>query len=412
MQHLCLGARSLKRRPKCCATLIAPQPASWNHKHMFLHSLFYELHFARDFIKTHFQSRYVQHEILQMNWVCRWWQHSPHTPWIKLLCIHLTWPECKGKCWANAMKSIATECWFLGFFSPLGRPQRRLTRRLDKSLFIILSTAAWHIQSINQRLGPSKMWTKFLNGERRELSILRSLAVDVSKAMKNSATQFIIFWEIYHQSDTTYHGYIFCLENLVSDVPERSSGAAGRQLEGSPWNTGLIYLGSCKDSFHQCLGACPGVSTRLQGVNTFYLVHGIAKKWNLLLSKPAERRWASKKLGWKQMRFNTKMENEPVPWSFLKVKLTQPKVPARTLVKLGINRKKKKVGHCVCETKVFFSVLTKIYFGMCGSAKSVQDNCLSEKVWAQQQTHRIPPHPGLSPAPCGWMGLQTHMEVL
>ena len=115
-QHLCLGAKSLKRRPKCRATLIAPQPTSWNRKHMFLHSLFYELHFARDFIKTHFQSWYVQHEILQMNWVCRWWQHSRHTPWIKLLGIHLTWPERKGKRWANAMKSIATECRFLGVF--------------------------------------------------------------------------------------------------------------------------------------------------------------------------------------------------------------------------------------------------------------------------------------------------------
>ena len=227
MQHL-FKAKNLKQRPKCYATLIVPLPASWNHKHMFLHSLFYELHFARDFIKTHFQCWYVQHEILQMNWVCRWWQHSRHTPWIKLLCIHLTWPECKGKCWANAMKSIATECWFLVFFFPLDRPQRRLTHRLDKSLFIILRTAAWRIQSINQRLGPSKMWIKFFNGERRKLSILRSLAVDISKAMKNSATQFIIFWEIYHQSDTTYCGYIFCLENLLSDMVERSLGTAGR----------------------------------------------------------------------------------------------------------------------------------------------------------------------------------------
>lgn len=38
-----------------------------------------------------------KHEILQMNWFCRWWQHSRHTPWIKLLFIHLTWPECRGK---------------------------------------------------------------------------------------------------------------------------------------------------------------------------------------------------------------------------------------------------------------------------------------------------------------------------
>lgn len=133
------------------------------------------------------------------------------------------------------MKSIATKYWFfVSFF--LRRPQRRLTHRLDKSLFIILRTAAWCIQSINQRLRPSKMWIKFLNGERHELSILRSLAVDISKAMKNSATQFIIFWEIYHQSDTTYRGYIFCLENLVSDVVKWSSGAAGREFEGSPWN--------------------------------------------------------------------------------------------------------------------------------------------------------------------------------
>lgn len=145
---------------------------------------------------------------------------------------------------ANAVKSIATECWFFAFFFfPLCRPQRRLTRRLDKSLFIILRTAAWCIQSINQRLGPSKMWIKFLNGERHELSILRSLAVDVSKAMKNSATQFIIFWKIYHQSDTTYCGYIFCLENLVSDVVRRSSEAAGREFEGSSWNPRSYMFG-------------------------------------------------------------------------------------------------------------------------------------------------------------------------
>lgn len=159
--------------------------------------------------------------------------------------------------------------------------------------------------------------------------------------------------------------------------PKGARGLLAESLRVVRETQGLIYLGSFKDSFHQCLGACPGVSTRLQVVNTFYLVHGIAKKWNLLLSKPAERRWASKKLGWKQMRFNTKIDNKPVPWPFLKVKPTLPKGPARTLLKLGKNSKKKKVSHCVCETKVFFSVLTKIYFGTCGSAKSIQDNCLS-----------------------------------
>lgn len=78
------------------------------------------------------------------------------------------------------------------------------------------------------------MWIEFLNGERRELSVLRSLAVDVFKAMKNVATQFIIFWEIYHQSDRTYHGFSFCLENLVSDAVKGKSGAAGREFKGCP----------------------------------------------------------------------------------------------------------------------------------------------------------------------------------
>lgn len=58
--------------------------------------------------------------------------------------------------------------------------------------------------------------------------------MDVSKAMKNLATQFIIFGEIYHQSDITYHGSSFCLENLVSDVVKGKSGAAGREFKGCP----------------------------------------------------------------------------------------------------------------------------------------------------------------------------------
>lgn len=58
--------------------------------------------------------------------------------------------------------------------------------------------------------------------------------MDVSQAMKNVATQLIIFWEIYHQSGITYGGYSFCLENMVSDVVKGSSGAAGREFEGSP----------------------------------------------------------------------------------------------------------------------------------------------------------------------------------
>ena len=143
-----------------------------------------------------------------------------------------------------------------------------------------------------------------------------------------------------------------------------SKGARGllaESLRVARETQGLIYLGSFKDSFHQCLGACPGVSTRHQGLNTFYFVHGIAKKWNLLLSKPAERRWASKKLDWKQMRFNTEIENKPAPWPFLKVKLTPPKVPARTLVKLGINSKKKK-GQSLCLwNKGFFSQPSQRY---------------------------------------------------
>lgn len=223
-----------------------------------------------------------------MNKFCRWWQHSCHTPWIKLLFIHLTWLECKGKRWANAMKSIATECWFW-VFSPC-RLQRRLTRRLDKSLFVILRTAAWGIQSINQRLRLSKMWIKFLNGERHELSVLRSLAVDICKAMKNSATQFIIFWEIFHQSDIAYHGYSFCLESSVSDAVKGNLGAAGREFRVAHENQSPVCLESFEDPFHHW--GLAWVSTKHQHLNFFYLVHQIAMKWNRLLSMPAKPRWA------------------------------------------------------------------------------------------------------------------------
>lgn len=117
----------------------------------------------------------------------------------------------------------------------------------------------------------------------------------------------------------------------------------------------LYVWGHLKTPFYQCLGACPK-SQPDSRVLTFYLVHGIAMKWNCLLFMPAKARWAWKKLDWKQMRFNTKIEHKLAPWPFLKVKPTTSEVPDITLAK-GINRKKKKMegqSKCLWNKELFF----------------------------------------------------------
>lgn len=78
----------------------------------------------------------------------------------------------------------------------------------------------------------------------------------------------------------------------------------------------VIYVwGHSETLFHPCPEACPEYQPDSR-VLTFFLAQGIAVKWNLLLPMTAKPRRAEKKLGFKQLRFNTKIQNKPAPWPF------------------------------------------------------------------------------------------------
>lgn len=170
--------------PKSYTTMISP--ASWNQKQMFLRS-FFHINFILPEISLKATSSVDTCNVKSCRWIGLQMMTTvmPHSmDQVALYPARLARTERQllGEVLSSNSQSVLV--WLFFSFLPYIDSQRELTYRLDKSLFIIPKTAAQWLQNINQSLRQGKIWIEFLNGERRKLLVLRSLAVDSLRQWK------------------------------------------------------------------------------------------------------------------------------------------------------------------------------------------------------------------------------------